>query len=81
MNVEHHDLHHEFPEYSDAIRSLKLSNNHFARIFDEYHALTSQIEALEGRDLPVDDVTFEELKKQRIHLKDELYRMLQREAA
>lgn len=81
MNVEHHDLHHEFPEHSEAIRGLRLSNKHFARLFDDYHALTSQVEALEVRDIPVGDAAFEELKKQRIHLKDELYRMLQHEAA
>lgn len=81
MNIEHHDLHHEFPEHSAAIRELKLNNKHFARLFDEYHVLTSQVEALETRDLPVGDVAFEELKKQRFRLKDELYRMLQSETA
>ncbi|MDO8346743.1 MAG: DUF465 domain-containing protein [Rugosibacter sp.] len=81
MNIEHHDLHHEFPEHSAAIRELKLNNKHFARLFDEYHVLTSQVEALETRDLPVGDVAFEDLKKQRFRLKDELYRMLQSETA
>lgn len=81
MNVEHHDLHHEFPEYSRVIHGLKQSNHHFARLFDEYHALTSKVEALEGQDLPVGDVAFEELKKHRLRLKDELYLMLQSEAA
>ncbi|MBI5862393.1 MAG: DUF465 domain-containing protein [Rhodocyclales bacterium] len=81
MSIEHHDLHHEFPEHSEAIRELKLNNKHFARLFDEYHVLTSQVEALETRDLPVGDVAFEDMKKQRFRLKDELYRMLQSETA
>ena len=36
---EKHDLAHEFPEYRDAIRHLKLSNLHFARLFEEYHEI------------------------------------------
>lgn len=76
MNVDHHDLHHEFPEFSDAIHNLKIGNKHFARLFDEYHTLTSQVEAIEVKDSPVGDATLEELKKKRLKLKDELYGML-----
>lgn len=76
MHVDHHDLHHEFPELSSTIHALKLGNNHFAKLFDEYHALTSKVEQLETQDLPVDDFTIEGMKKQRLKLKDELYVML-----
>ena len=76
MHVDHHDLHHEFPEFSEAIHGLKLSNNHFAKLFDEYHSLTNKVENLEVQDVPVDDFTIESMKKQRVKLKDELYRML-----
>lgn len=76
MSVEHHDLHHEFPEFKDAIHTLKTSNNHFARLFDEYHAITVDVEKLEGEGVPVSDTAFDELKKKRLKLKDELYSML-----
>lgn len=76
MHVEHHDLHHEFPEHTAAIHALKTGNNHFARLFDEYHELTNQVEKLAGQDVPVTDETFEELKKKRLKLKDELYAMI-----
>lgn len=76
MTIEHHDLHHEFPEFKDAIHNLKTSNNHFARLFNEYHVATSEVEKLEGKGVPVDDATFEDLKKKRLKLKDELYAML-----
>ncbi|MCF8174323.1 MAG: DUF465 domain-containing protein [Burkholderiaceae bacterium] len=76
MNVEHHDLHHEFPEHAEAIHALKVGNNHFSKLFSEYHTLTSQIEAFEANDSPVADATLEEMKKQRLKLKDELYAML-----
>ena len=77
MNVDHHDLHHEFPEYAEAIHGLKTGSKHFSRLFDEYHALTSKIEALEDKDSPVSDMELEGMKKQRLKLKDELYAMLQ----
>jgi len=76
MHVEHHDLHHEFPEFSDAIHKLKVSNHHFAKLFTEYHELTDRVEQLESQDVPVDDFTIEEMKKKRVKLKDELYAML-----
>lgn len=76
MAIEHHDLHHEFPEFKDTIHTLKTSNNHFARLFDEYHVATTEVEKLEGTGIPVGDTAFEELKKKRLKLKDELYTIL-----
>lgn len=76
MNVDHHDLHHEFPEHAAAIHSLKVGNAHFARLFEEYHALTTRIEVLEDKDSPIADTELEEMKKQRLRLKDDLYGML-----
>lgn len=76
MQVEHHDIHHEFPEFAETIHDLKVGNTHFARLFEEYHALTNKVENLEEKDIPVDDFTIEDMKKQRAKLKDELYQML-----
>lgn len=81
MTIEHHDLHHEFPEFKDSIRLLKTGNHHFARLFDEYHLATSEVEQLEGKGIPMDDGSFEELKKKRLKLKDELYAMLREHRA
>ncbi len=76
MTIEHHDLIHEFPELRDRIHDLKVSDNHFRRLFDEYHELTSEIENMEKESTPVSTQTEEEAKKRRLHLKDELYKML-----
>lgn len=76
MQVEHHDLHHDFPEFIDAIDALKLSNAHFKRLYASYHRLTGNVEDLEEHDMPLADFTFEDMKKQRVKLKDELYHML-----
>ncbi len=76
MTVDHHDLAHEFPEHKERIHALKMENAHFAKQFDAYHAVNKDIEALENNESPVADETLEELKKQRLELKDELYAML-----
>lgn len=76
MQVEHHDLHHDFPELNDAIHALKTGNAHFAKLFATYHRLTGSVESLEEHDMPVADFTIEDMKKQRVKLKDELYHML-----
>lgn len=76
MTLQQHDLHHEFPEFKDVIHSLKTSNHHFARLFDEYHAANNEVKRIEGQGVPVADETFEEAKKKRLKLKDELYAML-----
>lgn len=76
MYVEHHDLHHEFPEMTNAIHTMKVSDHHFAKLFGEYHQITAEIEKLEGKNVPVTDEAYEVLKKQRLNLKDKLYAML-----
>jgi len=76
MGLEHHDLAHEFPEYKERIHDLKVSDAHFRKLFDEYDQVTTRVEALEKQESPVTDESMEELKKQRLALKDELYSML-----
>jgi uncharacterized protein YdcH (DUF465 family) len=76
MFGEKHDLIHELPEHKERIHQLKISDEHFAKLFDEYHELDHQILRMEeGIETPSDDV-LEELKKKRLHLKDQLFRMI-----
>jgi uncharacterized protein YdcH (DUF465 family) len=77
MSVEHHDLVHEFPELKDRIHELKVGDAHFRGLFDEYHELTRGIENMENEVDPASTRTEVEAKKRRLHLKDELYRLLQ----
>ena len=76
MSVEHHDLIHEFPELKERIHELKVNDTEFRNLFDEYHTLTRSIEKMEDEVTPVSTRTEEEAKKRRLHLKDQLYRML-----
>lgn len=76
MFGEHHDLIHELPEYREQIHTLKTGNAHFSRLFDEYHEVDHEIRRIEQEiETPSDSYT-EDLKKKRLQLKDELYRML-----
>lgn len=74
--MEKHDLHHEFPEFDQRIHDLKLSNNHFRRLFDEYHELNHEIQRIETGAEATADETLNQLRLKRVHLKDELYAML-----
>lgn len=76
MQVDHHDLLSEFPEFADAITALKAGNALFSRQLASYNRLTGKVEDLEEHDMPVADFTLEDMKKQRVKLKDELYHML-----
>jgi uncharacterized protein len=76
MQVDHHDLYQDFPEMRDAIDALKAGNAHFARLNASYDRLTGKVEDLEAHDMPVADFTLEDMKKQRVKLKDELYHLL-----
>ena len=76
MASVHHDLVHELPEFRDQIHQLKTTNAHFSKLFDEYHQVNREVMRIEGEGIPIADEAFEQLKKQRLSLKDELYGML-----
>ncbi|MCK5640335.1 MAG: DUF465 domain-containing protein [Gammaproteobacteria bacterium] len=76
MLGEHHDLAHEFPEYKERIHDLKMSDLHFAKLYQEYEKLDKEIYRIEQQiETPSDEYT-EQLKKKRALLKDKLYALL-----
>ena len=77
MLSEKHDLVHELPEHRDTIHNLKMTNNHFARLFDEYHEVDHEVHRIESGVENTSDEYLEERKKARLHLKDDLLRMIQ----
>lgn len=76
MLGESHDLRHEFPDLEQRIATLRAANSEFAKIMDDYDALDARVRDIEELGTPVADETIEELKKERLHLKDSLYFML-----
>ncbi|HSO84375.1 YdcH family protein [Thiocapsa sp.] len=76
MLGESHDLLHEFPDLETKISALRSDNAEFARLMDDYDALDARVRDLEELGTPVADETIEELKKERLVLKDTLYAIL-----
>ncbi len=67
-----HELTDEFPAKAQAIHNLKASDAHFARLADRYHELNRTLHRMESNVEPADDFTIEDLKKERLKLKDEI---------
>lgn len=66
-----------FPEYRDLITKLKQEDAHFLRLFNEHNALDEEITNMEND--PIASHRHDEIeakKKQKLHLKDELYQIL-----
>jgi uncharacterized protein len=78
MIGESHDLFHEFPEYRERIAELKTADANFAMLYDRYHNVNEQVERIELQIETPSDMYTETLKKQRLHLKDEIYAILRR---
>ncbi|MDB5930102.1 MAG: hypothetical protein JWR60_1809 [Polaromonas sp.] len=65
-----------FPEYRDLITQLKTADQHFTRLFDQHNALDRQIQNMESRIEPGTPEEIEQLKKEKLQLKDQLYTIL-----
>lgn len=76
MDLLNHDLAHEFPEYLEKMRELKVSDAHFARLFTEYDEDNHAIARYELGDSVISDEALEDLKKKRLLAKDKIYQML-----
>ena len=70
-----------FPEYRELITQLKTSDSHFSRLFAQHNELDQQIKNMESRIAPGTQVEVENLKKEKLALKDELYGILRKTEA
>ena len=77
MPVEKHELVHEKPESKETIQHLKSNNHHFAELYDEYHKVETEVHRFETGAENASSEHLEDLKKQRLNLKDKLFRMIQ----
>lgn len=76
MSHTPHELHEEFPDLSDRITEMKLSDAHFARLAEEYHEINRAVHRAETNIEPMEEMAEVEMRKKRGALKDEIYRML-----
>lgn len=78
MSHTPHELAEEFPEKVEQISALKQADAHFARLFDEYHAVNRAVHRAETNVEPIEALAETDLRKQRAALKDEIWAMLAR---
>ena len=76
MSHTPHELNEEFPEHADRIHALKTSDAHFGKLFDEYHEVNRAVHRAETDVEPTDDANLENMRKQRMVLKDGIYALL-----
>lgn len=76
MDLLNHDLDHEFPQYREKLRSLKVSSVRFSHMVDDFNATNQAITDDEQSGGHLCDENLEDLKKKRLLLKDEIYQML-----
>lgn len=76
MSITHHPLIEEFPEHKDRLHALKLNDAHFRRLTHEYEGIDKSIVRAEQGLESANDDYLTELKKDRLHLKDQIFEML-----
>ncbi|WP_428225577.1 YdcH family protein [Flavobacterium sp.] len=74
--MERHPLLNEFPEYTEKMHTLKTSDNHFKKLFDEYHEVEHEINKYHSGAEATTDEHLHELKAKLLFIKDEIFAML-----
>ena len=69
----HHPLLREFPDHRETIHLLKVSDEEFRQMFDEYHDADDAVARIEEEVDFATDQEIDELKMKRARLKDQLY--------
>ena len=76
MYIQPHDVEHEFPEYKEVLHEMKSQDSRLAELVEEYERVNADIVYIKENDKPFQDFEFEEMKKQRLMLKDKIYFIL-----
>ena len=67
-----------FHEYRDLITELKTSDRYFQNLFEKHNTLDQKIKNMENHLEPGTHEQIETLKKEKLHLKDQLYVILKK---
>ncbi len=66
------ELSEQFPDAIEKMHGLKMSDTHFAKLFEDYHDLNRAIHRAETNVEPTDDFHMEDMRKQRLAMLDEI---------
>lgn len=69
-----------FPEYRELITQLKTSDAHFVSLYQQHNTLDQRIKRMVSRTDPSTPEEIETLKKEKLHLKDEIFALLKKAA-
>jgi uncharacterized protein YdcH (DUF465 family) len=70
-----------FPEYRELITKIKGQDAYFTALFDKHNDMDQRIKNMEARIVQATNAEIEELKKEKLQLKDQLYAHLRRVAS
>jgi len=79
MSHTPHELAEEFPQHAGKIHALKTTDSHFARLMESYHEINRSVHRAETGLEPVDDLTEQKMRKERMVLKDEIATILSKD--
>lgn len=78
MTPEHldHALEQEFAGHAETIHRLKVSDPHFKTLLEQNHHIWREIHNIENGVTPASDEHLTALRKQRLHLLDEIAKLI-----
>ncbi len=74
--IKKHPLTDEFPEFADKIHELKVEDEDFKELYDEYNELDNEICTIESEEESTSDEVLNQLRTERLRIKDEIYEIL-----
>ncbi|MCO4846763.1 MAG: DUF465 domain-containing protein [Yoonia sp.] len=72
MSHTPHELAEEFPDMIQKMHDLCGSDAHFGKMYDAYHDVNRAVHRAETNVAPASDAHVADLRKKRMHLKDQI---------
>lgn len=76
MSHTPHELAEDFPGQAELIHDLKMKDGQFRTLADRYHEVNRAIHRAETNVEPTDQFNEETMRKERMHLKDQIAAIL-----
>lgn len=74
--ITKHTLTSDFPEFTEQIHTLKIENAHFKKLFASYDEIDHKIYNSETNTEPTSDEILNQMRIERVKIKDEIYNFL-----
>lgn len=80
MSHTPHELHEEFPHLVEKMAELRQSDNHFAKLSENYHTINRALHRAETDVEPTSDDNMQNMRRERMGLKDQIAAYLSEKA-